>query len=145
SSLVLTAAERSKAEVQALIKRIGPTPPDWFQATPLRYPKTLDMSWEDTPGAPSDPSKNPGQFIWTTINENESRWKEGIRFLHHLLTVNQKNPDVLRKTMEALGNMYHNLHQDWARAAFWWQKAGETDKVELATCYFKLGSKARAD
>src|SRR5262249_28164626 len=34
--------------------------------------------------------------------------------------------------------------RNWARAAFWWQKAGETDSIELAHCYFKLGSKAMA-
>jgi len=144
ASSILAAAEKSKAEVQAEIKKVGSTPPAWFADTPLKYPKTLDLSWPPDPGGPWDPSRNVGQFIWTSINENESRWKEGIRFLHYLLTVNQKNPEVLRKTMEALGNMYHNLHQDWARAAFWWQKAGETDKIELAHCYYKLGSKAWA-
>ena len=137
-------AEVSPAEVQAQIKKVGSTPPDWFQTTPLNYPKTLDLSWPPEPGGPWTPSRNVGQFIWTSINENEGRWKEGIRFLHHLLVVNQKNPVVVKKTMATLGTMYHNLHQDWARAAFWWQKAGETDKVELAHCYFKLGSKAMA-
>jgi len=140
----LHAADKPEAEVRALIKRIGPTPPDWFQATPLRYPKTLDMSWTDTPGAPWDPSKNVGQFIWTTINENESRWKEGVRFLHYFLVLNEKNPELSKKTMKALGHMYHNLHQDWARAAFWWEQAGDTDNIDLAHCYFKLGSKAMA-
>ncbi len=140
----LHAAEKSEAEVRALIKQIGPTPPDWFQATPLRYPKTLDMTWKETPGAPWDPSKNVGQFIWTTINENESRWKEGIRFLHYFLVLNEKDPELSKKTMKALAHMYHNLHQDWARAAFWWEQAGDTDNTDLAHCYFKLGSKAMA-
>lgn len=137
------AADKSKAEVQALIQRIGSTPPEWFQSTPLRYPKTLELSWKDNPG-PWDPNRNVGQFIWTTINENESRWKEGVRFLHHLLVLNQKDPGQVKQTMRALGVMYHNLHQDWARAAFWWEKAGETDNIDLAHCYFKLGSKAMA-
>src|SRR5262245_52114671 len=141
---MLATAEKSKAEVQAEIKKIGSTPPAWFADTPLKYPKTLDLTWPPDPKGPWDPRRNVGQFIWTSINENESRWKEGIRFLHHLLTVNQNNPDAIKKTMRALGSMYHNLHQDWARAAFWWQKAGETDKIELAHCYFKLGSKALA-
>src|SRR6185436_7616052 len=48
------------------------------------------------------------------------------------------------QVMGALGNMYHDLHQDWARAAFWKQMAGETDTLELAHCYFKLGSKDMA-
>ena len=136
---------KTKAEIQALIKKIGATPPDWFQATPLNYPKTLDLTWTDPPqGSPWDPSKNIGQFIWTSINENEARWKEGVRFLHHLLTLNQKNPAIVKRTMSALANMYHNLHEDWARAAFWWEKAGEMDNINLAHCYFKLGSKQMA-
>jgi uncharacterized protein with FMN-binding domain len=137
-------AEKPEPEVRALIQKVGATPPDWFQATPLRYPKTLDLSWKDTPGAPWDPSKNVGQFIWTTINENESRWKEGIRFLHHLLVLKQQDPDLSRKIMKALAHMYHNLHQDWARAAFWWEQAGDSDNTDLAHCYFKLGSKDMA-
>ncbi len=137
--------DKPKAEIQALIKKVGTTPPDWFAATPLNYPKTLDLSWPDPPpGSPWDPSKNVGQFIWTSINENEGRWKEGVRFLHHLLTVNQKNPVLVKRTMAALANMYHNLHEDWARAAFWWEKAGELTNTDLAHCYFKLGSKAMA-
>src|SRR6187431_214984 len=137
-------AEVPRAEVQAQIKKIGSTAPDWFQATPLNYPKTLDLSWPPEPGGPWNPSRNVGQFIWTSINENEGRWKEGIRFLHHLLVVNQKDAVVVNRTMRTLGTMYHNLHQDWARAAFWWQKAGDDDKVELAHCYYKLGSKTMA-
>ena len=144
TAIGLKAADKPEAEVRALIKKTGSTPPDWFQATPLRYPKTLDLSWKDTPGAPWDPSKNVGQFVWTSINENEARWKEGIRFLHHLLVLNQKDPELSKKTMNALGHMYHNLHQDWARAAFWWEQAGNTDNTDLAHCYFKLGSKAMA-
>lgn len=138
------AADKPEAEVRALIKKVGATPPDWFQATPLRYPRTLDLSWKENPGGPWDPSKNVGQFIWTSINENEARWKEGIRFLHYLLVLNQKNPELSLKTMKALAHMYHNLHQDWARAAFWWEQSGETDNTDLAHCYFKLGSKAMA-
>jgi uncharacterized protein with FMN-binding domain len=144
ASPMLGAAEKSKADVQAEIKKTGSTPPAWFAETPLKYPKTIDLSWPADYKGPWDPSRNVGQFVWTSINENETRWKEGIRFLHHVLTVNQKNPDTLNRTMEALGRMYHNLHQDWARAAFWWQKAGETDSIDLAHCYFKLGSKAMA-
>ena len=96
---------KTKAEIQALVKKVGGTPPDWFQATPLNYPKSLDLTWTDPPpGSPWDPNKNVGQFIWTSINENEGRWKEGVRFLHHLLTVNQKNPAIVKKTMIALAN-----------------------------------------
>jgi uncharacterized protein with FMN-binding domain len=143
--IAATPGGRTAAEVRALIQRIGATPPVWFASTPLNYPKTLDLSWKDTPGAPWDPSKNVGQFIWTTINENEGRWKEGVRFLHHLLVLHQKDPALVRKTMGALGRMYHDLHQDWARAAFWWEKADDTDNLGLAHCYSKLGSREMAE
>jgi len=135
---------KTKAEVLAFIKKNGSTPPDWFAATPLNFPSTLDLSWPQNPGGPWDPSKNVGPFIWTSINENENRWKEGIKFLHHLLTVNKDKPDTVKRVMAALGSMYQNLHQDWARAAFWRQMAGETDTLELAHCYFKFGCKDMA-
>ncbi len=145
SAKTTAAAGRSKTEVLALIKKSASTPPGWFAATPLNYPKTLDLTWTPPPqGSPWDPNKNIGHFIWTSINENETRWKEGIKFLHHLLTVNKDNKPVLNQVMSALGNMYHNLHQDWARAAFWWQLAGESDTIDLAHCYFKLGSRDMA-
>ncbi len=138
------AKPKTKADVLALIKKTGSTPPDWFAATPLNFPKTLDLSWPPKPPGPWDPSKNVGQFLWTTINENESRWKEGVKFLHHMLTVNKDKPDTVKQVMVALGRTYYNLFQDWARAAFWFQAAGETDTVSLAHCYFKLGSKDMA-
>jgi uncharacterized protein with FMN-binding domain len=136
---------KSRAEVLAMIKKEGSTPPDWFAATPLNFPKTLDLGWsQPPPGSPWDPNKNVSQFIWTSINENEARWKEGVKFLHHMLTVNKDKPATVKQVMTALGNMYHDLHQDWARAAFWKQMAGDTDSIELAHCYFKLGSKDMA-
>jgi uncharacterized protein with FMN-binding domain len=135
---------RTRAEVEAAIDKAGKTPPDWFAKTKLNYPNTLDLSWPPNPPGPWDQSKNVGQFIWSTINENPSRWQEGVRFLHHLLGLHKDNPDVLKRTMEALGRMYHNLHEDYARAAFWWRKAGQTDTDELADCYWKLGNKEMA-
>jgi uncharacterized protein with FMN-binding domain len=139
------AGAKTKPEVLTLVKQLGSTPPDWFAATPLNFPPSLDLTWTPPPqGTPWDPNKNVSQFIWSTINENEPRWKEGIKFLHHLLVVNQNKPNLLPQIMEALGNMYHNLHQDWARAAFWWQKSGRADPIDLAHCYFKLGSKDMA-
>ena len=47
--------------------------------------------------------------------------------------------------MTTLGSMYHNLFQDYARAAYWWRQGGKAqDSVGLAECYFKLGSKPMA-
>jgi len=143
-------AARSRAEVQALIQKAGTTPPDWFEATPLDYPKSLDLSWPEKPQGPWNPSKNVGQYLWSTINENPSRWQSGIKFLHHLLTVHKDNPAPLGRVIDALGNSYFNLMQDWARAAFWWQKCEQRkglsvfNTVRLAECYWRLGSKAMA-
>ena len=136
---------KTKPEVMALIKQMGGTPPDWFAATPLNFPPTLDLTWSPPPqGAPWDPNKNVGQFLWSTINENEGRWKEGVKFMHHMLGVNRDKPATLNQVMNSLAAMYHNLFQDWARAAFWWQKTGSGDQIDLAHCYFKLGCKDMA-
>lgn len=144
------AAGRTPAEVAALIRKAGATPPEWYESTPLDYPQSLDLSWPERPQGPWNPSRNIGQYLWSTINENPSRWKSGIRFLHHLLTVHKDNPPVLTRTMEALASSYFNLMQDWARAAFWWEKLATRQKlsvfntVRLSECYWRLGSKAMA-
>jgi uncharacterized protein with FMN-binding domain len=141
---------RSRAEVEALIKQAGSTPPDWFESTPLDYPQSLDLSWPERPQGPWNPSKNVGQYLWSSINENPGRWRSGIRFLHHLLTVHKDSPEPLGRTIDSLGNSYFNLMQDWARAAFWWQKLaqrkplGVFNTVRLAECYWRLGCKQMA-
>jgi len=141
---------RTKAQVEALIRKVGTTPPGWWDSVTLNYPPTLDLTWTTTKG-PWDPSKNLGQFIWSSINENPGRWKEGAKLLHHVLTVNKDNPARLTQTMNALGTVYHNLLGDYARAAFWWRKAIAADyelddelAPNLAHCYWKLGSKEMA-
>ena len=135
---------RTKQEVEDAIDKAGKTPPEWFAKTKLNYPNTLDLTWPKNPQGPWDQSKNIGQFIWSTINENPARWQEGICFLHYLLTLYKDKEEQLNRTMAALGRMYHDLHEDWARAAFWWRKAGETDTDDLADCYWKLGNKEMA-
>ena len=141
---------RTEAEVEALIRQAGSTPPDWWDSVPLEYPKTLDLSWPDKPPPPWDPNKNIGQYLWGTINENPHKWRSGIRFLHFLLTVHKDNPAKLAQTMRSLGNSYVKLLQDWPRGAFWLKKAEQieslyvSDVVHLAECYWKLGNKALA-
>ncbi len=52
--------------------------------------------------------------------------------------------------MFSLGRLYYLLLQDYARAAFWWRKAGvergpnRPECVFLADCYWRLGSKPMA-
>ncbi len=143
---------RTKTEVDALINELGRKPPDWFESTPLNYPQSLDLEWPI--GAPPggwNNQKNVGQYIWDVINPNPSKWREGIRLLHHLLTLHKDDREKRERDMEALGRMYYILHQDHARAAFWWRQAGvektqapPTLMVHLAECYWRLGNKPMA-
>ena len=142
-------AVRSQADVLRLIDAAGQTPPDWFDATPLDYPPTLDLSW---PLKPPDKGwnnqLNVGQYIWDIINPNPGRWKSGVKLVHHLLEVHQKDPAVLQRDMKTLGGMYFNLFQDYARAAFWLRQArlSQTDpqRMMLAECYWRLGNRQMA-
>lgn len=135
------------AEVQALIAKIGPTEPDWFKSTSLNYPKTLDLSWPSKPAQGWSNQKNVGQFIWDIINPNTSRWREGVKLMHHMLDSNPDESAKGRITKE-LANMHFRFFQDYARAAWWWQKAGVTIEdgpgFHLAECYWRLGSKQMA-
>ena len=141
----------SRAEVQRRIDELGRTPPDWYDSTALNYPKTLDLSWPQPPQGPWNNQKNVGQYVWDVINPNPGKWREGVKLMHHLLAVNKDDRRTQVRTMDALGRMYHNLLEDYARAAFWWQKAGVergagegNSAVHLAECYWRLGSKAMA-
>jgi len=71
--------------------------------------------------------------------------------MHHMLSLHERNPRNQYRAMVTLGSMYHDLLQDYARAAFWWEKAGvdrggqlSASAVELAHCYWRLGSKPMA-
>lgn len=141
----------SSRDLQKLIDDVGRTPPEWFDATPLNYPDTLDLTWPKKPPGGWNAQKNIGQFIWDIVNPNENRWREGVKFMHHMLSLSANNPELKRRVMNELGRMYHDLLEDYARAAFWWQQAG-VDEGEtpgrsgpnLASCYYKLGSKSMA-
>lgn len=141
---------RSSSQVEALIRKAGGSRPSWWGSTPLKYPSTLDLTWQNPPrGSGWQPNKWLGQYMWTYINENPRRWTEGTRTLHHTLLVNKNNRSSLSRSMNALGTAYAELLGDWARAAFWWRKGGGgghgyNNAVALATCYFKLGNKKMA-
>ena len=132
---------RTRVEIDSLIEKAGQTAPDWFTRVTPNYPPTLDLAWGDPRGR--DAKKDLHEYIWTVINPNESRWREGVKLLHQALNVNKNNPEKLRLTMNALGECYHNFFADYARAAFWWRKAQSSDE-SLADCYWKLGNKDMA-
>lgn len=141
--------KRSKAEVLALIEAAGKTSPDWFDSVPLDYPKSLDLSWPiQPPKGPWQSHKNMGQYIWSVVNENPGRWHSGIKLLHHCVALHKDDRVLLLRDMNALGDAYFRLLQDYPRAAFWFQQGKATvDKVQgvrLAECYWRLGNRDMA-
>ncbi|HUV62908.1 MAG TPA: FMN-binding protein [Sedimentisphaerales bacterium] len=142
--------ERTRAEVEAIIKQEGSKPPDWWDSVELKYPNTLDLSWPVRlpQGTPWNANKNVGQYIWDVINPNPPRWKEGIKLVNHLMILHKDDPAKLERSLDTLGRMFNDLLEDWARAAFWWRKSeqmgGFAPPVKLARCYWKLGSKEMA-
>jgi hypothetical protein len=140
---------RTKSEILAAIAAAGETPPDWFEATPLNYPKTLDLSWPiRPPKGPWQSQKNMGQYIWSVINENPGRWRSGIKLIHHCVALHKNDRVLLQRDMSALGAAYFRLLQDYPRAAFWFQKGNvsvdKVDGIRLAECYWRLGNRDMA-
>jgi uncharacterized protein with FMN-binding domain len=142
--------ERTRAEVESLIKQEGGKPPEWWDSVELKYPKSLDLSWPVRlpQGTPWNANRNVGQYIWDVINPNPSRWQEGIKLVNHVMILNKDDPAKVERSLDTLGRMFHDLLEDWARAAFWWRKSeqmgGFAPPVKLAHCYWKLGSKEMA-
>lgn len=147
-SYAQTQVIRTRVEVEDLIRKMGASPPDWWDATPLTYPPTLDLNWPLKAEGPWDARKNVGQYIWDVINPNPDRWKEGIKLVNHLMIRHKDDRARLARSTEALGRMYHTLLEDYARAVFWWRIAARygayVDPIDLAHCYWKLGCREMA-
>lgn len=144
------AAVKTPAQINALIDKAGRSRPDWWDSVPLAYPKTLDLSWPDKPTGAWNANKNVGQYLWSIINENPSRWRSGTRFMHYLLGLHKSKPQIVAKAIGQLAHCYQDLLLDWPRAAFWRRKQVQHDarnvgaRVRLAECYWKLGGKTLA-
>jgi len=141
---------RTRAEIETLIKEKGGGQPDWWDSVELRYPDTLDLTWPVRlpRGTRWNANRNVGQFIWDIINPNPSRWREGVKLVNHVMILNKDDPAKVQRSLDTLGRMFHDLLEDWARAAFWWRKSiemgGWADTVKLAHCYWELGNKEMA-
>lgn len=139
---------RSAAAIKALIEEAGREPAAWFEEAKLDYPETLDLTWPEKPEGGWNNQKNVGQYLWDVVNPNPGRWGSGVRLVQYLLE--NHSPDAKRRNRSerVLGGMYFNLFQDYARAAYWWQRAGvglgDPESVPLAECYFRLGNKKMA-
>lgn len=148
ATAVATANSKTRAEVEALIASEGTSPPQWWNAVTLNIPDGLDLTWQGPKAG--EVKKTLAQYLWSTVNENPAKWKEGIKLLHHSLTVNRDNSWALKQSMNALGAAYAELLLDFPRAAFWWRKgggaghAGYSHKVALARCYLYMGNRDMA-
>ena len=145
--------QRSSEDIDALIDRLGRIPPDWFESTPLEYPRTLNLRWPEEPPLVWNYERNVEHYLWDIINTNAKRYRGGVRLMHHLLEVNQNSPNTLARIMNELGRMYFEFFKDYARAAFWWKQAGVERKdrfrdapsgARLAECYLRLGNREMA-
>ena len=73
----------SRTEVERRIEQEGTSPPDWFEATALKYPSTLDLSWplqSPTKGWHAD--KYVFHYLWSNVYPHPSRWKSGVKLIH---------------------------------------------------------------
>jgi uncharacterized protein with FMN-binding domain len=135
---------RSRTEIEQLIKTVGGSPPDWLASTELEYPPSLDLSWPLKVEGGWNNQKNMGQYIWDVINPNPTRWRGGIKLVYHCMSLHEDQPELLRRDMQALAGMYFRFEQDYARAAYWFQRAGVQKMsqigVKLAECYWRLGN-----
>jgi len=139
----------SVREIQATIDDAGRTPPDWWDSVPLSYPPTLNLEWEKV-SSEWDAQRNLGQYLFSVVDANESKFRAGARLFHHTLTINKDDKSKLHRSMTSLGHIYCDLLEDYARAAFWLQQADRmgglnmVQRTQLAQCYWKLGSKQMA-
>lgn len=135
-------AAPTRQQIEALIAQAGKTNPDWWDSVPLTFPPTLDLSWKDSPGG-WDPQKYVSHYLWDVINPNPNRWKEGAKFVHHLMSVNKDNPALVDRCAGTLANLYATMLRDYPRGAFWARRFSR-NPVLLANCYWQMGSKEMA-
>lgn len=141
---------RTPRQVLALIQKEGTTKPAWWDSVQLNHPPTLDLTWR-VYGKQWDTSRHLSQYIFSIVCNNPSKFREGVKLLHKCLDVNKNDASKLDQTMAQLGNLYHGLLNDYARAAYWWGKtknarggiSGNID-LGLADCYWRLGCKPMA-
>ncbi len=141
SFAVAAAPLRTRQEADALIQKAGETKPQWLDATPLEYPKTLDLSrtqiikgW--------DTQRNLGVYIMGAVNPDPSKWKSAAKLLHHVLEAYKDDPNNVQKTRAELAHVYGDLLGDYARGAYWMGKVadrGDMQEAALARYYRLLG------
>lgn len=138
----------SEAETQAIIDGVGKAPPSWLDSTSMKHPASLDLSWPIKSTGPWNESKNVGQYFWGKVYPNPSRWRSAFKLLYKCMDLHQSDQALLQRDMDKLGDMYFTLLQDYARAAYWLQKADPPNTrptgIYLAECYWRLGNPTMA-
>lgn len=137
---VATQKARTRAEIEKLIDEAGKTAPEWWDATPLNYPQTLDLTWGPTPG---QPARNLGMYIWDVIDPNPAKWHEGLKLVQYTLTLNKGNAQAQQAATRSMARIYAEFLGDYPRGAFWARKAGGME-ITLADCYIKMGCREMA-
>ena len=94
-------AKDSRAELDALIDKLGKTPPDWFQATKVNYPPSLDLSWPEKPEGGWNSQKNVGQFFTAPYDVYLDPSNAGIQ--PDLLFVSHERDFVIRENNGIVG------------------------------------------
>ena len=142
--------KRSASAVNALVQREGKTLPDWWDSIKLNYPQTLDLPGRNRVKG-WKPQINLGAYFFSIVTPHPSRWKPGVKLLHHVVDVRKNDPALQPQAMEMLSNYYLRYFEDYPRAAYWnlqsTQRGGRPTLhgvVGLAECYFHMGNKQMA-
>ncbi len=144
--------KRSSREVKKMIKEAGREKPDWWDNVQLNYPQSLDFQTIVKAKGGWNNRKNVGQWIWDVINPNDKKWKEGVKTIHLIKSKLKSDKTAVQKANMMLGRMYHDLLQDYARAAYYYEEAGVGKAqagflayTSLGNCYLQLGNKKMAE
>ena len=147
---VTRAGKLSSSAIKALIQKDGKRLPDWWESVKLDYPRTLDL-----PGANRakgwQPRINLGAYFFTLVTPHPSRWKSGIKLLHHVVDVRKNDRMRQPEAMGMLANYYLRYLEDYPRAAYWNLQTAQAGGrptlhgvVGLAECYWLLGNEKMA-
>lgn len=142
--------ESARADLLKQIEQAGRTKPEWWDATPLTYPETLDLTWPKPKGK-WNANVNPGQYMVSVINRRPDLWHNAAKLCYQIATA-PTTPDFGRnQALDWLARIHGRFLCDDATAAYWWQclreRSGQLSPAQaicLAECYWRLGSRTLA-
>ena len=142
--------EPTRADILKQIEQAGRTRPEWWDATALTYPQTLDLSWPK-PAGKWNAEVNPGQYMFSVVNRRPELWRSAAKLCYQIATA-QATPDFGRnQATDWLARIEGRYLCDYASAAYWWQhlqeragQLGPNQALCLAECYWQLGSRSMA-